>query len=81
VDRQVAIWRAAEAVRAYAAGHDGRAPATLAEITETPAPLDPFTGKAFAYSVKGDEVTIEGPMLVDASPARTGIRIVMTLMK
>jgi hypothetical protein len=81
VDRQVAIWRAVEAVRAYAAAHDGRPPATLEEITDTPAPLDPFTGKAFIYGVKDDVVTIEGPTLADAAPARTGIRVVMTLMK
>jgi hypothetical protein len=81
VDRQVAIWRAAEAVRAHAAAHDGKAPATLAEIVDTPAPLDPFTGQPFGYSVKGDEVTIEAPVLLNAAPARTGIRIVMTLMK
>jgi hypothetical protein len=77
----VAIWRAVEAVRAYAAAHDGRPPATLEEIIETPAPVDPFTGKGFVYSVKGDEVTIEGPTLAGMTPARTGIRVVMTLIR
>jgi hypothetical protein len=39
--------RCAEALRLYAAAHDGKPPARLADVTAVPLPLDPFTGKAF----------------------------------
>lgn len=39
----------AEALRHYAATHDGHLPATLEEIVDTPVPSDPFSGKPFSY--------------------------------
>ena len=38
---------------------------TLAEITETPLPVDPVTGKLFEYSVSGNTVIIESPDLFE----------------
>jgi hypothetical protein len=48
-DRRVAALRCVEAVRLYAPGHDGRLPASLDEIKDTPIPLDPVDGKPFGY--------------------------------
>lgn len=48
-DRRIAALRLIEAIRLYAAGHDGRLPAKLSDITEVPLPLDPTTGKEFEY--------------------------------
>jgi hypothetical protein len=53
-DRRIAALRCVEAVRLYAAAHDGKLPAKLEEITDAPAPLDPVTGKPFDYHVAGD---------------------------
>jgi hypothetical protein len=81
IDRQIALWRCVEAVRAYAAAHDGKAPARLDQIVETPAPLDPMTGKNFRYEASGDRVTIEGPVIEAALPLRTGMRVVLTISR
>jgi hypothetical protein len=54
IDRRVAALRCVEAVRLYAAAHDGKLPASLDEIKDTPIPLDPVDGKPFGYRVVGD---------------------------
>jgi hypothetical protein len=60
LERRIAALRCVEAIRLYAAAHDGKLPATLDTITEVPIPLDPMTGKAFAYRVSGDRATLSG---------------------
>jgi hypothetical protein len=54
IDRRIAALRCVEAVRLYAAAHDGKLPPSLAEIKDAPVPLDPVTGKPFDYHVAGD---------------------------
>jgi hypothetical protein len=54
LDRRFAAMRCVEAVRLYAAAHDGKLPSSLEHIKDAPAPLDPVTGKAFDYHVAGD---------------------------
>lgn len=61
VDRRVAALRCIEAVRLYAAAHDGKLPGSLSDITEVPIPIDPVTGKAFDYRVSGDRATLSAP--------------------
>jgi hypothetical protein len=58
VDRRLAMLRCIEALRLHAAAHDDKLPATLAEIKDVPAPVDPVTGKAFAYELKGGSATL-----------------------
>jgi hypothetical protein len=53
-DRRVAALRCVEAVRLYAAVHDGKLPASLDEIKDTPIPFDPVDGKPFGYRLVGD---------------------------
>lgn len=60
-DRRIAALRCVEAIRLYAAAHDGKLPATLDAITEVPIPSDPATGKAFAYRVSGERATLSAP--------------------
>jgi hypothetical protein len=81
VDRRIALLRTVEAVRAYAAAHDGRAPNHLEEITDTPAPLDPLTGRPFTYQAQANEVTIEAPAIDPANSAPTGVRVVMKIVR
>jgi hypothetical protein len=49
------LWRsrliAIEALRHYAATHDGKLPANLESLVDTPIPFDPYTEKPFAYQV------------------------------
>jgi len=60
-DRRFAALRTVEAIRLYAATHDGKFPARLADIEEVPAPLDPVTAKDFEYRCDGDVATLRGP--------------------
>lgn len=59
LDRDLAAVMTAEALRAYAAAHEGKLPAQLTDIRDTPVPFDPFTGKPLAYSVAGNVATLE----------------------
>lgn len=60
-DRNIALLRTLEALRLYAAAHDGQLPSTLDEVTEVPIPIDPMTGKAFLYEGKGKTAVLEAP--------------------
>jgi hypothetical protein len=60
-DRRIAALRCVEAIRIYAAAHDGKLPPTLDAITEVPIPIDPVTGKAFTYRVAGERATLYAP--------------------
>jgi hypothetical protein len=69
LERRIAALRTIEAIRLHAAANDGRLPATLADIQVVPVPEDPITGKAFLYSVKGDQFTLTGPAPDKDDPA------------
>lgn len=58
VERQRAMLQTIEALRAYAKMHSGKLPQSLGDLTETPAPLDPMTGKAFEYRADGTTATL-----------------------
>jgi hypothetical protein len=60
LDRRVAALRVVEAVRLYAAAHDGKLPESLDRITEVPVPLDPVTGKSFGYRLEGSHAEVSG---------------------
>jgi hypothetical protein len=51
-EQRVALLRHVEAIRMFAATHEGKWPEKLTDIT-VPLPVDPFTGKAFRYEVEG----------------------------
>lgn len=61
LDRNLAVLQFIEALRLYAATHNGQFPGSLAEITQVPLPNDPFTQKPFDYSGNGSEAVIKGP--------------------
>lgn len=58
VERQRAMLQTIEALRAYAKLHSEKLPQSLNDLTETPAPLDPMTGKAFEYRADGTTATL-----------------------
>ncbi len=63
LDRRVAALRAVEALRLHAAANGGRIPASPGAVTIVPIPLDPVTGRPFAYALDGETATLtrEGP--------------------
>lgn len=72
-DRTVAVLRTVEAIRMVGAAHDGRLPGRLADVTEMPLPIDPVTGRGFAYRVEGRTAVLEGP----APPGKPADRYAM----
>jgi hypothetical protein len=72
-DRRIAELRLFEALRLYAASHNGRLPERLEDIG-VPIPIDPITGKPFEYRLDGDVAHVEGPPRV-ATPCRYEVRI------
>jgi hypothetical protein len=61
LERRIDFLRCVEAIRAYAAAHDGKLPGSLEDVKDLPIPIDPVTGKAFVYKKDGDTVTLESP--------------------
>jgi hypothetical protein len=68
VDRRLAALRCVEALRQYAAKHEGKWPATLADVKDLPVPNDPLTGKPFEYAVNGDKATLALAKLAEKKP-------------
>jgi hypothetical protein len=59
LDANVAALECVEAMRHFAAGHDGQLPAQLGDITDIQVPNDPATGKPFIYRVEGSKAILE----------------------
>jgi hypothetical protein len=59
LQQRIALLRHVEALRLYAAEHDGALPASLADIS-VPLPADPFTGHPFRYEVAGQTAHLRG---------------------
>lgn len=68
--QRIALLRHVEALRLYAAEHQGALPAKLSEIP-VPLPDDPFTGKPFRYEATGATAHLRGspPPSMEADPA------------
>ncbi|QOV87715.1 hypothetical protein [Humisphaera borealis] len=78
LDRQIAAQQTVEALRAYAAANDGKLPATLDALSQTPAPIDPMTGKPFVYRVGDGTAVIESP---DAEQPKDALLLKVTVVK
>jgi hypothetical protein len=59
LEQRFALLRHVEALRMYAASHEGKLPERL-EMVDVPLPHDPFTGKPFHYELKDGTVHIRG---------------------
>jgi hypothetical protein len=59
LEQRIALLRHVEALRLYAAEHDGQLPEKLSDI-EVPLPVDPFTGKPFLYQVEEGTAHLRG---------------------
>jgi hypothetical protein len=70
LEQRFAMLRHVEALRMYAAAHDGKLPAKLSDCG-VPLPDDPFSGKPFRYEVSGATAHLRGspPKSMAKSPA------------
>jgi hypothetical protein len=59
LEQRIALLRGVEALRLYAAEHDGKLPEKLSDLT-VPVPVDPFTGKPFRYQVEQKTAHLRG---------------------
>jgi len=59
MDRRFALLRHIEALRLYAAEHQGHWPDSLDDIRDLPLPVDPLTGTAFSYRRQNDMAILE----------------------
>lgn len=59
LEQRLALLRCVEALRIYAAEHDGKLPAQLAD-TKLPLPVDPVTGREFQYKLDGGTAHLRG---------------------
>jgi hypothetical protein len=59
LEQRIALLRHVEALRMYAAAHDGQLPARLADCP-VPLPDDPFSGKPFRYEIDGATAHLRG---------------------
>ncbi len=81
LDQRLALLRCVEALRMYAAEHNGKLPASLADVP-VPVPVDPITGKAFAYQLDGDTATLRGtPPAGWENDASSNVRYEVTIAK
>ncbi len=59
LEQRIALLRHVEAIRMYAAAHEGQVPEKLSDV-EVPLPVDPFTGRPFRYEVKDGVAHLRG---------------------
>jgi hypothetical protein len=79
-ERDLAMLRCVEAIRMYAAGHDGKLPQALGDITEVPIPIDPVYGRAFSYQMADGRAVLESPAPPGES-VKDGLRYEITIRK
>jgi hypothetical protein len=65
IDREFAFMRLLEALRLFAANHDGALPDDLAQVHQTPMPIDPVTEQPFQYRRMENTAYVNGPELRD----------------
>ena len=80
-DRSFAMLRTIEALRLYAAAHDGRGPKQLEDITEVPVPSDPLTGEPYIYRAEGDTAVLEAPLPGGMAQKQFGLRYEITFAR
>jgi hypothetical protein len=81
LDQRIALLRHVEALRMYAAAHNGNLPAKLSEVP-VPLPDDPFTGKPFRYEVTGNTAHLRGsPPVGEEKSAPFNVHYEVTIRK
>ena len=79
LQKNLAALQTIEALRLYAATHEGKLPTALADITQVPVPINPTTGKPFAYELRGETATLDVPSVAANNGHRDARRYVIRL--
>lgn len=79
LERQFDALQCIEAIRLHADAHEGKLPASLDAITDAPVPIDPMTGKSFAYTRDGDTAVMSAPMPPGLAIPQYAIEYVLNL--
>jgi hypothetical protein len=80
LDRKIAALRVLEALRLYAAAHDGRFPDHLTQVTEVPVPNDPGVDKPFEFHREGQTAVLTS-RIPGEELANNGLRYRLTIRK
>ena len=72
---KLAMLRIFEAMRLYAAAHDGQWPDHLSDITNVPVPVNPYDGKPFVYRREGDKAILNSETGPRGMPWRYEIKL------
>jgi hypothetical protein len=80
-DRNFCLARIVEALRLYAAAHDGRLPERLGDVSEVPIPGDPVTGGDFVYRLSGGTAVLETPLPQGLLQRQHGLRYEITVAR
>ncbi len=78
-NRRVVALQCIEAIRLYAAAHNGKFPNELSDITQVPVPNDPVRQKPFVYRCTGYNAVLEAPAPKGAT-AKDAMRYELTLL-
>lgn len=78
LDRDIAALACIEALRHYAATHDGHLPKQLADVTDTTVPANPETKGPFGYRLEGLEAILDAPAAAGGRP-EDAVRYEITL--
>lgn len=81
VQRRIDALRAVEAIRHYAATHQGKLPESLDQIVDTPVPSDLLTGQPFHYEAAGDAAILSAPGIQIDGKAVGAIRYRLSIKK
>lgn len=73
--RNLDALRCIEAIRLYAAGHDGNLPERLGDVTEVPIPTNPATGKPFPYRLEGTTAILDAGGPPETSPRQYRLKM------
>jgi hypothetical protein len=79
LDSDLAAIQCVEAIRSYAASHDGQLPQTLGEITEVSVPNDPISGEAFRYTRTGSTAVLESDAPPNGDKKKDALRYEITV--
>jgi len=80
LDGDVAALQCVEALRHYAASHNGQLPKQLSEVTEAQVPEDPASGKPFEYRYDGSKAVLEVSVPKGGTP-RDSTRYEITVVR
>ncbi len=81
LERHIDALRCIEAIRLYAARHEGKLPTSLEKITEVPVPIDVITGEPFTYEGGGDRATLTLTLVPPRNDPKSYCRYELTVRK